>query len=509
MKKLTYVLSACLFLMTFAELFAQLPPGQQPGGLGWADSYNANGLCWCRTTFDHDLDNINKVSFVINGTKRNIRDICNELEKHPQRRSYRKGDPIYNDVQCGNGPANTAIDETQCPGRVDKGRNGCSEKGPRWDIAWLRNRPRFGGGGGNPNPPAPTANKKPSVRFAKPGNNSSFAVNANISVDVTASDSDGSVSNVRLYLNNQFVRQENVAPYLWGDGNKDGNFLKNIKAGTYVLRAVAKDNDGATAEARITITVGNNPTPAPAPTVGGAPINQVIALRKSGGNRKYVTAERNRNDGEVLARASNLGPWEQFRVESHPQGGIALKAISNGKYLQTRNTATNRPLAARGEFKGSYEQFEWNAKGGNAVAIKSLRNGKYISANHGTNNALVFPSGNSDGAFETFNFEVVAGAKAIDNTASSAQIFVPSPISIQAADALSMEIDLKEAANTSISVISLSGQIVAQENYGTLDAGTTIVDIENIRQAFQATGLYVLSIRTGNEVMNRMIAVTE
>ena len=48
----------------------------------------------------------------------------------------RAGNPIYNDVQCGNGPANSAGDEDydQCPGRVDRGAAGCSIIGPKWDL---------------------------------------------------------------------------------------------------------------------------------------------------------------------------------------------------------------------------------------------------------------------------------------------------------------------------------------------------------------------------------------
>lgn len=132
-------------LFLYIGSYAQLPGTQQPGGKGWADSFKANGLCWCDSTFDHDLDDASKVSFTINGVKRNIKDICDELKNHPLVRDYKSGDPIYNDIQCGNGPANTAIDETQCPGRVDLGRDGCSELGPKWDIEWLASRERFGG----------------------------------------------------------------------------------------------------------------------------------------------------------------------------------------------------------------------------------------------------------------------------------------------------------------------------------------------------------------------------
>ena len=110
---------------------------------GWKDSYQANGFCWCNTTYDHNLDEIDKVSYVINGKKRNIRDICEELTNHPDYVAYSNGMPPYNDIQCGNGPANTASDERGCPGRTDMGQEGCGIIGPNWDIDWLESREIF------------------------------------------------------------------------------------------------------------------------------------------------------------------------------------------------------------------------------------------------------------------------------------------------------------------------------------------------------------------------------
>lgn len=36
--------------------------------------------------------------------------------------------------QCGNGPPNSAIDETECPGRIEYGAEGCKYIGPLWDF---------------------------------------------------------------------------------------------------------------------------------------------------------------------------------------------------------------------------------------------------------------------------------------------------------------------------------------------------------------------------------------
>jgi len=87
----------------------------------------------------------------LNGRNYSIVDICDELRNHPNFRTERNGDPIYNDIQCGNGPANDAADEAGCPGRVDLGSGGCDEIGPRFDMAWLESRERFGGTPNNNN----------------------------------------------------------------------------------------------------------------------------------------------------------------------------------------------------------------------------------------------------------------------------------------------------------------------------------------------------------------------
>ncbi len=110
----------------------------------WKDSFENGGFCWCdnNTNYDHGL---NTKSLTINGSDYNIVTVCEELRKHPAYRDYIEGDLIYNDIQCGNGPANDAADEEGCPGRVDMGSAGCNIIGPTFDMAWLSSREIFGG----------------------------------------------------------------------------------------------------------------------------------------------------------------------------------------------------------------------------------------------------------------------------------------------------------------------------------------------------------------------------
>jgi len=106
-----------------------------PGGNGvvprtnWVDSYSANGRCYIDSNFDHGIGS-KRVDTPIG--PQTVRQVAAKLGKGPGR----AGNPIYNDVQCGNGPANNAGDEDydQCPGRVDQGAAGCSVIGPKWDL---------------------------------------------------------------------------------------------------------------------------------------------------------------------------------------------------------------------------------------------------------------------------------------------------------------------------------------------------------------------------------------
>ncbi|MDQ3036931.1 MAG: hypothetical protein M3Y87_31345 [Myxococcota bacterium] len=101
--------------------------GRDPGG-GWSDSYSVGAECYCESSFDHAIGDI-----VVStpAGPRTVREVCDALGPGPGS----AGRPLYNDIQCGNGPANDAGDEDDCPGRVDIGREGCGHLGPTWDLS--------------------------------------------------------------------------------------------------------------------------------------------------------------------------------------------------------------------------------------------------------------------------------------------------------------------------------------------------------------------------------------
>ncbi len=115
---------------------------------------------------------------------------------------------------------------------------------------WYQNDINGGGDTGN-------TNQVPIVSFTQPSGSN---VSANLGVVVEASDSDGAISQVQLFINNSLVRPEGGAPYEWGTANSSqaDNALLNLVPGSYELRAVATDNEGASKTVTRTVTVQSN-----------------------------------------------------------------------------------------------------------------------------------------------------------------------------------------------------------------------------------------------------------
>ncbi len=178
---------------------------------------------------------------------------------------------------------------------------------------------RSGGNGGG-------QNQLPNVGFSGITEGAQLDEGASIKPVVNASDTDGSITNVKLYLNNGFVRQENVAPYEWGHlANKDEQ-LKNLADGSYTLKAEATDNEGGKTIKTLTFKVGatnNN--------------NQFIAngtyfIISTTSNQRILS----RSQGNHNARMHNPGNYnDQKWIFNHLGDNVyTIKNTSTNRYLE-------------------------------------------------------------------------------------------------------------------------------------------------------------------------------
>lgn len=105
-------------------------------------------------------------------------------------------------------------------------------------------------------PAAP--NKLPTISFITPTAGAIVSASTNLYVHVNASDPDGSVDNVQLFLDGEFVRQENKVEYEWGAPGQNDTEIQNLLPGIYELQVVATDNPGSTNTDTIQITVSSD-----------------------------------------------------------------------------------------------------------------------------------------------------------------------------------------------------------------------------------------------------------
>lgn len=95
-------------------------------------------------------------------------------------------------------------------------------------------------------------NAQPSVSITNPVNNAALNSGENITINATASDSDGTISQVDFYYgSNQLIGSDTTAPF--------SIVFTNAPSGTYSLTAKATDNrGGVTLSSPVTITVSTN-----------------------------------------------------------------------------------------------------------------------------------------------------------------------------------------------------------------------------------------------------------
>ena len=156
-----------------------------------------------------------------------------------------------------------------------------------------------------------------------------------------------------------------------------------------------------------------------------APIGNTIALKKSGGDEKWVTL-----DPTSLALVANGDENERelFLVEQHTNGGcVTLKSLSTNKYIQVR-ARSGDVIKAAGNSPGTWEDFGWVQIDENQVALKSIFSDLWIQANFNKNNTSLYPTASSSSVPEaTLDFVIVDQSLSIKDTNTETLQIYPNP----------------------------------------------------------------------------------
>ncbi|WP_027077416.1 Ig-like domain-containing protein [Maribacter antarcticus] len=143
-----------------------------------------------------------------------------------------------------------------------------------------------------PTPPTPSENSLPNVSFVNLTNGENFSVGETITVNLNASDADGSIVKHQIFVNNNLVDTDGVlfTPYL----------INNAQVGDFTINATVTDNEGAIVSKIITVKVsdGSSSPLNTAPTVAFlSPIDgQVLTI----GSDVIVNLNASDTDGSIV-----------------------------------------------------------------------------------------------------------------------------------------------------------------------------------------------------------------
>ncbi|MEM9443779.1 MAG: Ig-like domain-containing protein [Verrucomicrobiota bacterium] len=228
-----------------------------------------------------------------------------------------------------------------------------------------------------------STNNLPSVAFSEASSLTLDEGYTNIFIEAEASDSDGIITNVQLYLDGDLIRVDRKSKYRWNQNNSPG--LLELAAGSYVLTLIAEDDDQATSIATATLTVmgsaGNMP-----PTVDFNK-NSTLMLTK-GYSEILIRANASDSDGSVdyvqlyinqnFVGEDNTGPYK-WTQNTNPEWLLGLAAgtydltlvVGDDQGSTAQEVAT---LTVESEQGGASEPILYEAEGPEVTTSEPLLN---------------------------------------------------------------------------------------------------------------------------------------
>jgi plastocyanin len=203
------------------------------------------------------------------------------------------------------------------------------------------------------------ANNPPSVTITNPANGTVFNAPAAFTLGATATDSDGSVTNVQFTQGTTILTNKTTAPY--------GVGVTNLAAGSYSFSAIASDNSGAKTTNTISVTVNALPSV----TITNPPSGATFAAPWSG----PIGATASDTDGSV-ARVQFFSDGASLGIASNapyslssgvPAGSHTLTAVAMDNRGATNTSApvaisvvTPVPIILGGMARLSSTQFQFS-----------------------------------------------------------------------------------------------------------------------------------------------------
>ncbi|WP_298955205.1 polysaccharide lyase [uncultured Nonlabens sp.] len=250
-------------------------------------------------------------------------------------------------------------------------------------------------------------NRAPSVSFTTPSGN--IIVNEgynDLYIEANASDSDGSISKVELFIDDELVRSEGLSPYEWGHASFVTE-TTGLSVGNHIFKVVATDNEGEISQDSFTLTVEN-------PNLNIAPSIQFMTPSGNktvtqGYDNLYLLADASDSDGSIskvelfiddqFVRKEGLSPYEWgytgFEIET--------TGLSVGNHIF-------KVVATDNEGEISQDSFTLTVENPNLNIAPSIQ--------------FMTPSGNKTVTQGYDNLYLLADASDIDGSISKVELFI-------------------------------------------------------------------------------------
>ena len=169
-------------------------------------------------------------------------------------------------------------------------------------------------------------NLPPTVNIMSPASNAIFTAPANITIEATANDADGSISKVEFYQGTTLLNTDTSPPfsYTW----------PSVAAGTYSLTAKAFDNNNAVTPSSAITVISNA-----APTVNiTSPTNNAMFTAQSN-----ITIEASASDADgAISSVEFYEGATLLGTDSTAPFSFIWNTVASGSYLLTTRAIDNR-----------------------------------------------------------------------------------------------------------------------------------------------------------------------